>query len=81
MFGNFISQGALLINFGFALSNKKRVISKREFTTNLVKKTKRRDTFLSNFGIGDDDSDEDEDNSWKSDEQSMNPFKMGRHLE
>ena len=81
MFANFISQGALLFNFGFALSNKKRVISKRKFTTNLVKKTKRRDTFLSNFGIGDDDSDEDEDNSWKSDEQSMNPFKMGRNLE
>lgn len=80
MFGNFISQGALLINFGFALSNKKRVISKREFTTNLVKKTKRRDTFLSNFGIGD-DSDEDEDDSRKSDELLMNPFKMGRHLE
>lgn len=94
-FINFISQGILLFNFGFALSNKKRVMNtNRKQTTNLMKRT-RRETFLrmavGNGNSDDDDDDvEDEENYYSGFKMStggqdhslaaQNPFKMSRGL-
>lgn len=61
-FINFISQGILLFNFGFALSNKKRIMNTdRKGSKNLVKRS-RRETYLriaAGRG-GSDDEDEDD---------------------
>lgn len=93
-FINFISQGILLFNFGFALANKKRVMNTdRKHTKNLMKRS-RRETFL-RFAVGDGNSDDDdeqldEDENYYSGfkistggQDSLapqNPFKMSRGL-
>ena len=84
----------MLFNFGFALSNKKRVMNTdRKHTTNLIKRS-RRETFL-RIAVGnensDDDDDVDEDENYYSgfkmstggQDQRLapqNPFKMSRGL-
>ena len=85
----------MLFNFGFALSNKKRVMNTdRKQTKNLMKRS-RRETFLriavGNGNSDDDDDDLDEDENYYSgfkmstggQDNSLapqNPFKMGRGL-
>jgi hypothetical protein len=56
-FINILAQGTLLFNFGFAIANKKNVMSSsegrnRKNTTNLVKKNKQRRETLLDFALG-----------------------------
>lgn len=89
-FINFIQMSVLLFNFGFALSNKKSVMSSEGGSvtgrnSNLLQKN-RRDTFL-NFAIGDGSDDEDEDqyvvtthqSSGGEDNHSHSKLKMNNH--
>ena len=95
-FINFISQGILLFNFGFALSNSKRVMnSNRKMTKNLVKRS-RKDTFLAlavgNGNSDDEDEDEEDEEFYGGFQMSTggqdnlvkvapnNPFKMSQRL-
>ena len=74
-FINFLSQGILLFNFGFALSSKKRVMNTdRKNTKNLVKRS-RRETYM-RIAVGSGLSDDEEDDDIDDDETYYTGFRI-----